>query len=78
MSKVNKDITFGWPAEVSRFQTHGSVLEVSSSHSNGVNSLGSQFGEGSRSTQRVLSLLVPLFLLSSGGSAFMRGISGDT
>jgi len=57
------------PGEVSSLETESSVLDISSSSSNGVDSDGSNSGHGGGSSERKLSLMSRDGLSSSGGSS---------
>lgn len=68
----------GTPSEVTRVQSHGSVLGVSSSDTNLVDPLGSQLGHGGLTTQLELSLLPVLGPSGTRCRALVARITSNT
>ena len=68
----------GSPGEVTRVQSHGSVLDVSTSDSDLVNPLGTQLGHGGLTTQLELSLLSVLSPSGTRCRALVARIPGNT
>ena len=54
------------PGKVSRLQTKGAVLDVSTPHTNGVDALGTEFRVGWLATELELSLLAVVGALGTG------------
>ena len=66
------------PGEVTGIQAHGTELAVTTTGTNLVNTLGTQLGVGSLTTQLELSLLAILGALGSSSGALVAGVSADT
>lgn len=69
---------FGTPGEVSVVHSEGLVLHVSSSASDGVHSLGADFGDGGLTAHLRLSFLLVDGSLASGGRSLVSAVSADT
>ena len=76
-SRLSGD-TFGAPREVTGVQTKRTVLFVSTTSSDRVDTLRAQFRVGRRSAQLELPLLSWLWSFATSGTSFMPVISGDT
>lgn len=70
--------SLGTPGEVTRVQTHGTELAVTTTGANLVNALSTELGVGSLTAQLELSLLAVLSTLGSGSGALVAGVSADT
>ena len=68
----------GRPVEVSCIKTKGSVLEVSSTSTNGVNALSTKFGESGGTAHLELPLLADGNSLATGGPALVGRVARDT
>jgi hypothetical protein len=68
----------GTPSKVTRIQSHGSVLGVSSPNTDLVNPLGSQLGHGGLTTQLKLSLLPVLSPSGTRCRALVARITSNT
>ena len=66
------------PGEVTGLQTKGTVLEVSSTDTHGVNALRTELGVGGLTAKLELSLLAVVGALSTRGRTFVPGGTGDT
>lgn len=76
-SRLSGD-TFRGPREVTGFNTQSSELLVTTSGSDGVDSLGAQLGRGGLTAQFELPLLTVLGSLGTGGRSLVTRISGNT
>ena len=70
--------TFTRPREGARVQTDGAVLQVSTTATDEVDSLGSELGHRGLTTHLKLSLLDVDHHLSSGQATLMTGITANT
>ncbi len=68
----------GSPRKVSRFQTKSTELGISTSHTDRMNSLCTNLGVGSLTTQFKLSLLSVVSSLGTGCCSLVSAISANT
>ena len=66
------------PCKVTSLQTKGTVLQVSSTDTNGVNTLGTKLRVGWLTTELELSLLAVVGALGPSSRTFVPGGTGDT
>ena len=66
------------PCEVSGVETESTVLEVSSTDTNGVNALRAELGVSGLAAELELALLAVVGALSTRGRTFVPGGAGDT
>ena len=70
--------TLAAPCKVTTFETQSTVLEVSSTDTNGVHTLRAELGASGLTTELELSLLAVVGALSTRGRTFVPGGAGDT
>ncbi|KAH3669398.1 hypothetical protein OGAPHI_001519 [Ogataea philodendri] len=70
--------SLGSPREVAGLDSQSSVLDISTSGSDGVDSFGADLGVGALSSQLKLSLLSELGSFSTGSSSLVTRIPGNT
>jgi len=68
----------GAPGKVAGFESQGTVLQVATTHSDRVDSLGAQLGHRRLSAQLKFSLLAVLGPLGPGGRALVSRVSRNT
>lgn len=66
------------PSEVASLKTERAVLEVPSTDTDGVNTLGAELGVSGLAAELELSLLAVVGALSTRGRTFVPGGTGDT
>lgn len=70
--------TLAAPGKVTALETECTVLEVSSTDTNGVHTLGTKLGAGGLTAELELSLLTVVGALSTRGRTFVPGGTGNT
>lgn len=66
------------PSEVTRVETESTVLEVTTTDTNGVDTLGTDFGTGGLTTELELPVFAIVGALGTGVRTLVPGGTGDT
>lgn len=70
--------SFASPGEVARVKTQGTLLDVTTTDTDGVDTLGTELGVGSLTTEIELSLLAIESTLGTGGRSLVAAITTNT